>query len=310
MLKKIIKQILRYFGIAVKPTFRIPLLNKNRVMSYSIGDYEIQINRSHVLPFITKYYPECNKNLPRLVAFLQTYFTDLIVMDIGANIGDTVAFIKSESDVPIICIEGNDKYFSLLKKNIKQFNNVFAFKKYFGEKKEIIDFQVNTSGGTSGLQINSGKNKTTEIDVETLDSFIENHQFSPDKIKIIKIDTDGFDMKILRGGINHLTNVKPILFFEYDPEMLIKVKENGLDTLRILKESGYENILFYDSFGRFMQSIPLSNFVGIEQMHNYLSGYKAPFDYYDLCIFHSDNNNIAEAFIKAEMGNQLFKKIM
>ncbi len=38
--------------------------------------------------------------------------------------------------------------------------------------------------------------------------------------KMVKIDTDGYDLIILRGGLKYLETSKPVLFFEYDPYFL------------------------------------------------------------------------------------------
>ena len=40
-------------------------------------------------------------------------------------------------------------------------------------------------------------------------------------------------------------------------------------------------------------------------MHNYLLTPKATFDYYDLCVFHSNDIDISQAFIKSEMRKQI-----
>src|SRR5439155_22784770 len=39
------------------------------------------------------------------------------VGDVGANVGDTAAAIRAHSDVPILCVEGDDRFFALLERN-------------------------------------------------------------------------------------------------------------------------------------------------------------------------------------------------
>ena len=42
---------------------------------------------------------------------------------------------------------------------------------------------------------------------------VKQANFSPN---FIKIDTDGFDFKVLRGANNTLKTYKPVIFFEWD----------------------------------------------------------------------------------------------
>lgn len=307
MIKQLIKDFLAYFGVSVKPRFRKPLIGKNATVEYAIGKYTITLNRLHVLPFIAKYHPEYDTNLPRIAKFLAGHIPALVAMDIGANVGDTAAYIKNAVDIPVICIEGNDLYFNLLQQNTRQMPGVSAFKTYLGESNTKAAGVVNTINGSASIQISDqvDNGSSDTITLETLDNFIRKQPLNAADIKLIKIDTDGYDTKILRGATEHLKSVKPVLFFEYDTVLMAKTQEYGLDTLKILRDIGYEDVLFYDNLGRFIVSLPLSNFSNIEQMHNYIQGYKAPFTYYDLCVFHADDRVLAQQFIISETQHQI-----
>lgn len=306
MIIKSIKNILKLLGVAISPRPRKPLFNKNRTIKMFIGRYELLVNRSHVLPFYIKHHPQLNKNLARVAAFLQKNIPDITIIDIGANVGDTVCYIKNEVDAAIICIEGSDFYYSLLKKNIAQFNNVEAYKLYLGEKSEIISASVDVAAGTSEVKTSSSSHAPMQkIQIDTLDDFISKNVKEPGKIKLIKIDTDGFDMKIIKGATKHLKNVKPVLFFEYDTVLMKQENERGIDTLQLLQQLGYQEVFFYDNFSRFIVSLPLQNISGIQQMHNYICNYLGAFQYYDLCIFHADDSNLAKDFLNLEMQHQI-----
>jgi FkbM family methyltransferase len=42
------------------------------------------------------------------------------MIDIGANVGDSVAIVREQSDYPILCIEGNETYFQILEENLRR----------------------------------------------------------------------------------------------------------------------------------------------------------------------------------------------
>lgn len=64
------------------------------------------------------------------------------------------------------------------------------------------------------LQDGSGKliaSKNNNISIKTLDDIILEYHFVPN---FIKIDTDGFDFKVLRSAESALISHKPTLYFE------------------------------------------------------------------------------------------------
>jgi len=226
----------------------------------------------------------------------------LILIDVGANVGDTIALVRSQEYCPIVCIEGNINYFNILDQNIHQFEEVYAFLQYLGEKNETI--HVKTESPLAGTQRIVPASSADLIEVITLDNFLEmNSNFR--YAKLLKIDTDGYDLKIVRGALKYIADVKPILFIEYDRVFLSDIGDDGISTLQILEKLGYDKILFYDNFGRFILSAEMTDHLLIEQLHDYIEGKKSAFPYYDLCIFHAADSNIADEFISEEM---LFRK--
>ena len=104
-----------------------------------------------------------------------------------------------------------------------------------------------------------------------------------------------------------LFHAKPVLFLEYDRFLLSNVNDDGLSTLFMLENIGYETIIYYDNFGRFMLSAELSNKELIEQLHFYTDDKKSAFHYYDICVFHQQDKQLANDIIKTE--SSFFKSL-
>lgn len=291
MFKKIIKKIFSLFGLQIS---KISKKQEDSLDLQKIGNFKINLGANHSLPKILERWPNYSSNLPRLASKLKEKYPKLLLIDVGANVGDTVALLRSKEYFPIVCIEGDGDFFKLLNQNIQQFKDVSTFQYFLGEESGLIDATIKKADGTAKIIKSSNK-----IQLITLDDFINSH---PDfqLAKILKIDTDGYDLKIIRGGLEYIKNTKPVLFIEYDEVYLSKINDDGLTTLKVLKDIGYNKVMFYDNFGRFLLSTELKNNKLIKQLHLYIKNKKGGFPYYDLCIFHEDDNDIATKFIKDE----------
>jgi FkbM family methyltransferase len=262
----------------------------------NIGNYSLFIPKNHALRNILKRWPQYSLNIARIAEKIKSKYMDLHVIDVGANIGDTVALIKSYVDCPILCIEGEKKYFKILIKNINQFKNVDAFNIYLGETDLMISVDQKVSSGTNRLDFISPK---MHIQITSLDTFIsDKREYS--KYKLLKIDTDGYDFKIIRGGMKFIAKQKPVLFIEYEQEYLKSNNEDGIYNLLQLRNVGYHSIIYYDNHGRFLLSTDLKNDVMIRQLYEYTNNLKGAFQYYDICIFHNEDESLAQKIIASE----------
>jgi FkbM family methyltransferase len=242
--------------------------------------------------------------LPLLGVLAKGKYPNLSMIDIGANMGDTVALVRSESYFPIACIEGDGEFFEVLKTNTGSFKDVSIFKAIMGEEdREITASYKKNAGSEETARITSPLSAADrkKINITTLDTFLDKHS-EWRKSKLLKIDTDGYDLKIIRGGLNYIKEVKPMIFFEYDP---IFFEEQGDDTLaefRRLKGLGYKDAVLYDNQGKLILSTDLSNELLLKQMHHYIDrNYRTPIPFYDIFLFHGEDADLAHAFVESEM---------
>lgn len=157
------------------------------------------------------------------------------VLDIGANVGAMSELFLSYSPDHIFCIEPNKTLCSKISNTLleKGFTKNDFTVLNFGLSDSVCDLKnvkyVNCwtldQNGNTGLDISPGAEE--EIGVEpfdvklfSLDSLLELNYFEGMDIKFIKIDVDGYESKVLNGGINFLNKYNPIILFElcYLPE--------------------------------------------------------------------------------------------
>ena len=190
-LKKSIKSVQRLWG------------KKTR-----IGNFVLEVDPENSQPYILKKHPEHGTNLIRLARALEEKYSRLLILDIGANFGDTAAMLLSSNpNYTIVCIEGDRPTFKLLSENFKHHNKVRLHKHFLGEFNGSKVASPSKLGGS--LELNDKESAHHEtVNIINLDSFMaKNPTYT--ETKLLKIDTDGYDNQIIRGVKEYLIGTKP-----------------------------------------------------------------------------------------------------
>ena len=273
------------------------------LIKHNINGFTLLLPFSHNLPFILKNHPNYSSNLVRLAKCVKHKYDNMRFIDIGANIGDSVAMLRGEVHFPILCIEGEEQFLAILEKNIKLFSDVYLTKAFLGDETRAIKAVTSKKCGTAYIKRDAIL--TNDMFIQKLSDVLKNYpDFSI--AKMVKIDTDGFDCKIIRGAIEFISKAKPVVFFEYDPFFLDRQGDDGVSVFKFLEETGYQNLLIYDNVGKFLLSTDVSNTDLIQDIHLYFSG-RSGHRYCDICVFHGEDSELFQEAKKLEI--QFFKRV-
>jgi FkbM family methyltransferase len=249
---------------------------------YRYGKSQIRLPLSHDLPLNRAQYPSYNRNLGLIAKCISLKYSDLKVIDVGANVGDSVAFIHEEVDVPVLCIEGNPRFLPLLEKNVMHLKNVEIEAAFVGETEMRV--AANNNLGTAYLTEDQ-----TGVRVEPMTSVLSRHpQFAG--AKLLKVDTDGFDNKIIRGSAQILKNAKPVIFFEYDPYFLRIQKEEDGSIFPFLESLQYKTLIIFDNVGRKLITLPTTDRRSLQSLHSYFD--RSGTAYMDICAIHESDEDL------------------
>jgi len=230
-----------------------------------IDGIALRLPLSHALPVYRRAFPGYSENLGE-VARLVAMHGGLTMIDVGANVGDSVAIVKARvPDMAILCVEADPAYVGYLEENTARWSDVvIAAPVLLAERTDEIDGTIRRADGSS--RVATGAPGTTPA------------------LALLKSDTDGFEARVLRGAQQVLAT-GPVLFLEYDPKLLEAAGSDGLDMLASLQPHGYERIAFYDKFGVLVVRCALSDQSTIRDLHAYAAvNRKRGVDHYDIVV--------------------------
>ena len=270
-----------------------------QIVERRIGEFNLRMHRDHVLPIKLAKFPNYSANVPRIAALLVEKYPGMALGDVGANIGDTVALVRSKVTCPIVCIEGDEEFFSLLKGNTSQFKDVTLFSNFVSDGDARMAGEVVRHDGTAHLVANDGKS----VDVTTLDSLKEQHAAAFENVRLLKIDTDGYDLRVIRGARRLLKTARPVLFFEYSPDHMAAVGDHQpMQVFDELGNLGYDRLLFYDNFGRYVLASSISERAILRELTAYAGmDPLRRINYFDIAAFSPPDFEIAEKLRAIEL---------
>jgi FkbM family methyltransferase len=256
------------------------LFSKNNSQSkrdYYFGKYKLLLSKHHVLDKYMKKYPLYDRFFPLLCSG----FGGLII-DIGANIGDTSIAVFSQNDNAfIVGVEPDKLFFNECVHNVA----INGLSERFLGINKFVTTQTGNFIVKKSESLSTGSIEKADADATTNSiSFSELIDTIPagkkNKFDVLKIDTDGFDWDILKSFSEYAETksfVPKYIFFEMQTFLnnREKINDGREDIIQRYKESledlyqlGYTNFCLFDNFGTFVKKTTSIN--EIHEFNNYI----------------------------------------
>ncbi len=198
---------------------------------------------SHELPTYIQLFPLYDTVLRRLGSFLRDRYGLLRMVDVGANIGDSIAASYGGEEDAFLAVEPNPDFTKYLSQNWSA-GNVKIVEDVCSDRTGREGFVIDERYGTASLRRDA---RGGELPTITLDDLLAAYpQFL--RPSLFKVDTDGNDFAVLAGARKTLAD-QPAVLFESDVFQNPRYVQDCLETLDMFRASGYESFLVYEKFG-------------------------------------------------------------
>ncbi len=203
----------------------------------------LRLPLSHELPTYLRLLPFYDSLPGRLSAYLHGRYGPLKCLDVGANIGDTIAALYRDGSDRFLAVEPEPSFRRYLQENwhaptVEVVGAVCAAASATGR------FQITARSGTASLYQNA---RGVNLPTITVDDLLAAHpEFAG--LHLIKIDTDGNDFDVLCGAQRSLA-AQPAVLFESDVFGNRHYVEDCMDAMARFRRAGYESFLLYEKFG-------------------------------------------------------------
>jgi len=240
---------------------------------------------SHRLPDYTRGDSPYGQNLVRLAELLADG-EQIVVVDVGANVGDSALQIAHAADAVVVCVEGDPYYLDFLRANTA------GDPRFPIEHALLVPDEDSTSvtmrpirvGGTTRFVTGESEAGTPSITAAEL----RRRQACTERLRLIKSDTDGYDVMLIPAMARVWQDLRPVLFFEYDPAITRIAGHDPLTVWTELAELGYRHVAVWGNGGHVLGRAAVEEMAGATRLLEGPRERYAP-TYWDVAVVHAED---------------------
>lgn len=254
-------------------------------VTYKVFGYELRMPEHHHIQSILEREP-LRENLLAQAAKVLFKEANSEFIDVGANIGDTAAVVYSEAEVAptSILIEPSTYFYEFLQENQKLFPNSTILKKFVAQEFPLrqLSGSLHHWGGTAKFIENGSEYVGDQIDLNDLIS---------NNTKLVKIDCDGLDFKILKSVVPRIEKRQPAFYYENEITTRQQL-EDALDVSEHFKAAGYVHAIVARNCGTLIYAGKLDDhFVDVLNLQFALhaQGLRSSIYYTDVIVFSANH---------------------
>jgi FkbM family methyltransferase len=211
----------------------------------TLHGHRVLLNAGYAYPAFSRRWSTYNDPLVEIVHQTAAHLgRPASVVDVGAAVGDTVLLLleRCPEDVDrFYCVEPDLEFFEYLTHNLGDRADVELFCTMLSDAEERERDVVRIHSGTASPQ----GQRTRQASL--LDTLLAH---AP-SIDVLKIDTDGFDGRVLSGSTGLLSAHQPSVIFEWHPILLDATGQDWSLPFQVLREHGYRWYVWFTKEGSF-----------------------------------------------------------
>jgi len=141
-----------------------------------------------------------------------------VCFDVGANIG-AISFALAKKVFPhgrVFSFEPGEYLYKRFEYNLslnpKFRETIKIFQKGFSDKEEILYWKKDKENEGNAMFLEEKEDDTVPIKLVTMDLFVKENPL--EKLDFIKIDVEGMEFEVIKGGIKTIERYNPIIYYE------------------------------------------------------------------------------------------------
>ena len=205
----------------------------------------LEINFANPYPFTVARHPQYNApQVEAVAATSKALGRAVVAVDVGAAVGDTALLLFSRLDARVLdellCVEGDARFATLLRRNLA------------GRRATVFEAMLSDEPGlVGGLERTEHAGTASAVGAEAVAATTLDALFGDRRVDVVKVDTDGFDGRIIAGGRRLLAEQRPTVLFEWHPELCRKAGTDPMQAFEVLQAAGYRRFTWFTKFGGF-----------------------------------------------------------
>lgn len=165
--------------------------------------------------------------------------------DVGANIGEVTLNLARLTGTTgrVHSFEPDEVAFARLNRNVELNGrpaNIFINRLGLGDRSEELILQQEVDFNRGGSRIHRHLREGQRIRIGTLDAYAGEKQV--ERFDLVKIDVEGYELRVLRGAEHLIHRCKPVLFVELDDQNLRSQGNSAVELVSFLESMGYMHI--------------------------------------------------------------------
>jgi FkbM family methyltransferase len=216
----------------------------NRWVEREVTGVRMAMPWAHRLPEFARLDSAYGQNLLQLAELLAAG-GQIQVLDVGANIGDSTMLMLSRVDARVLAVEPDEVFLPYLRHNVGD------------DPRVVIEDSLLTSGDQTGYSSarriggTAAFTRDPEAPGVRTRSIAELNELHPDfaDLRLVKSDTDGFDVELVPAIARSWAHSRPVLFFEYDHHASSLAGHDALAVWDELMSLGYTECAIWDNGG-------------------------------------------------------------
>lgn len=243
---------------------------------------------SHRLPDYAVQFPLYGQNLVAVARAVEDAAGPRFTMvDVGANVGDSALQVLNVVDAEVVCVEGDPYWLTYLASNTAGEPRVHIKAAVLLPDGVHMKLAPVRQSGTTRLVPDAGEHDglAPGVTVAGLRDFTR----ALPPVRLVKVDTDGYDARLVPGLARVFSDTFPVVFFEFDPVLAAETGDGDPDAVwAALDKSGYGRALVWDNFGNHLGAF------GIRELEDAARILASPveargYHYWDVAVIHRED---------------------